>query len=395
MKILMVNKFLHPNGGSETYVFKLGEYLSSIGHEVQYFGMEHEQRCVGNNAEQYTSNMDFHTKNPLKMISYSLKIIYSPEARKKLTTVLNDFQPDIIHINNFNFQLTPSIIYASRDYKKRADKKVKIIFTAHDYQLVCPNHMMHNNDKMTCEECINGSFKGCIKHSCIHQSKIKSIIGAIEGWLYKALRVYKHFDNIICCSSFLESKLKQNPAIKDKTITIHNFVENVEKKDIKKEDYALFFSRFSKEKGIETILSAKNINFICAGSGEYDSALSECEHTTNVGFKSGEELEELIRKAKCSVYPSQWYEGCPFSIMESIMYGTPVVASRLGGMTELIDDGKTGFLFDAGNVEQFENAINKIMQDNALAKQMSDSCLASQFDTIETYTEKLLKVYNS
>lgn len=395
MKILLVNKFLHPNGGSETYIFKLGEYLSSIGHEVQYFGMEHEQRCVGNNAEQYTSNMNFHTHSILKMISYSLKIIYSPEAKKKLTTVLNDFQPDIIHINNFNFQLTPSIIYASKNYKKRAGKKVKIVFTAHDYQLVCPNHMMHNSDKMTCEECINGNYMGCIKHSCIHSSKVKSIIGAIEGKLYRTLKTYKHIDNIICCSEFLESKLKTNPAIKDKTITIHNFVENVEKKDVKKEDYVLFFSRFSKEKGIETILNAKDIPFICAGSGEYDEELNKCSHTTNVGFKTGEELEMLIRKAKCSVYPSQWYEGCPFSIMESIMYGTPVVASRLGGMTELIKDGETGYLFEAGNTNDFTNAINKIIKNDKLANEMSDNCLSNSFDTIEDYCDKLLKVYTS
>lgn len=393
MKILMVNKFLHPNGGSETYIFKLGEYLSSIGHEVQYFGMEHEQRCVGNNAEQYTSNMNFHTSNPLRMISYSLKIIYSTEAKKKLTTVLNDFQPDIIHINNFNFQLTPSIIYAAKGYKKRANKKVKIVFTAHDYQLVCPNHMMHNDDKMTCEECIGGHYGSCIKHNCIHSSKLKSVVGAIEGWLYKTLRTYRHFDSIICCSEFLESKLKSNPDINGKTVTIHNFVDKVEKKDVEKEDYVLFFSRFSKEKGVDTLLKAKDINFICAGSGDYDKELSEAEHIKNVGFQTGEDLEMLIRKAKCSVYPSQWYEGCPFSIMESIMYGTPVVASRLGGMTELIKDGETGFLFEAGNTDDFGKKIKAILDDNELAKRMSENCLENTFDTISTYCEKLIKIY--
>ena len=110
MKILMVNKFLYPNGGSETYIFKLGEYLIQQGHEVQYFGMEHKGRCVGNAINAYTSDMDFHNTFKLKKLIYSIKTIYSIEARKKIRLVLDDFKPDIVHLNNFNYQLTPSII---------------------------------------------------------------------------------------------------------------------------------------------------------------------------------------------------------------------------------------------------------------------------------------------
>ena len=93
MKILMINKFLYPNGGSETYIFKLGEYLEKQGHEVQFFGMEHEGRCVGNRVNAYTSDMDFHGGSKLAKITYPLKTIYSSEARKKIRMVLDDFQP--------------------------------------------------------------------------------------------------------------------------------------------------------------------------------------------------------------------------------------------------------------------------------------------------------------
>ena len=96
MKILMVNKFLYPNGGSETYIFKLGEYLERQGHEVQYFGMEHEGRCVGNHTEAYTSDMDFHGGSKLSKLTYPIKTIYSSEARKKIRLVLDDFRPDEI-----------------------------------------------------------------------------------------------------------------------------------------------------------------------------------------------------------------------------------------------------------------------------------------------------------
>ncbi len=93
MKILMINKFLYPNGGSETYMFGLGDYLQSIGHEIQYFGMEHEGRCVGNNMDAYTKDMDFHGGSKLSKLTYPLKTIYSREARKKIRLVLDDYEP--------------------------------------------------------------------------------------------------------------------------------------------------------------------------------------------------------------------------------------------------------------------------------------------------------------
>ena len=103
MKVLMINKFLYPNGGSETYIFKLGDYLKSQGHEVQYFGMEHEGRCVGNVVNAYTSDMDFHGASKLSKNRYTYRTIYSSEARKKLCLVLDDFKPHILHINNVEY----------------------------------------------------------------------------------------------------------------------------------------------------------------------------------------------------------------------------------------------------------------------------------------------------
>ena len=100
MKVLMINKFLYPNGGSETYIFKRGDYLKSQGHEVQYFGMEQEGRWVGNAVNAYTSDMDFHGGSKLAKLTYPLKTIYSSEARKKLRLVLDDFKAEICHIYN-------------------------------------------------------------------------------------------------------------------------------------------------------------------------------------------------------------------------------------------------------------------------------------------------------
>lgn len=118
MRTLIINKFLYANGGSETYIFKLGEQLQKMGHEVQYFGMEHKGRCVGNRVNAYTSDMDFHGGSKLSKLTYPIKTIYSKEARVQLRKVLDDFQPDVCHLNNFNYQLTPSMILEIVKWRK-------------------------------------------------------------------------------------------------------------------------------------------------------------------------------------------------------------------------------------------------------------------------------------
>ncbi len=393
MKILMVNKFLYPNGGSETYMLKLGEYLKNLGNEVEYFGMEHPDRCVSNSLDLYTETMDFHNSNALKKLKLSIKTIYSKEARAKMFKLLENFKPDVVHLNNFNFQLTPSIIYAVKDYDKKYGRKIKLVYTSHDYQLVCPNHMMmdiHTNTP--CEKCISDGFKSCTKGKCIHNSTLKSVLGTLEAEIYNKNKIYDRIDNIICCSDFIKSKLDTNPIFKNKTTTLHNFIESVDKKETQKEDYVLYFGRFAEEKGIDTLINAKGTEFICAGSGPIEDKVNSAENLTNIGFKTGEELETLIRKAKCTVYPSIWYENCPFSIMESIMYGTPVIASKIGGIPELIDDGETGFLVEPNDSAALEKAIKKL-DDKSLLNTMVQNCLNKNFDNIEAYTTKLLEIY--
>ena len=201
MKILMVNKFLYPRGGAETYMLKLGETLSALGHEVQYFGMYDEKNTVGNACGMYTTNMDFHSTGAARFL-YPFKIIYSAEAKKKIGKVLDDFKPDIVHMNNINFQLTPSIIYA---VKKR---NIPLVQTVHDYQMVCPNHLLFSFDEnKPCNRCIEGSTWNCLKHSCIHGSKAKSLIGVLEAKLYAFLKTYKKVDLYVSPSHFLAQKL--------------------------------------------------------------------------------------------------------------------------------------------------------------------------------------------
>ena len=397
MKILMVNKFLHPNGGSETYIFKLGAYLQSQGHEVQYFGMEHEGRIVGNRVNAYTSNMDFHGGSKLSKLMYPIKTIYSVEARKKIRLVLDDFQPDVCHLNNFNYQLTPSIILEIRKWEKQSGHKCKIIYTAHDYQLVCPNHMCNNpNTHENCEKCLGGNFLNCTKGKCIHSSLAKSAIGTMEATFWKWMGIYKQIDKIICCSHFMKTKLDTYPVLADKTVAMHNFIDPVEEKKVQKKDYVLYFGRYSQEKGIATLIQAAKelpeIPFVFAGSGPLEHLLEGIPNIQNVGFQRGEALETLIREARFTVYPSEWYENCPFSVMESQMYGTPVLGANIGGIPELIRVGETGELFESGNVEELTQSIDVMYKDMIKLGVYYDKCQNIQFDTLERYVKKLMLV---
>lgn len=394
----MINKFLHPNGGSETYIFKIGECLKEYGNEVQYFGMEHENRCVGNNVGAYTSNMDFHGGSKLSKITYPVKTIYSIEARKKIRKVLDDFQPDVCHLNNFNYQLTPSIILEINKWRKENRKTCKIVFTAHDYNLVCPNHMLNNPlTHENCESCLGGHFKNCIKGKCIHSSTAKSIVGAAEAYFWNAKGVYKYIDKIVCCSKFMKRIMDSNPLFAKKTVVVHNFVDDLKYEYKEKENYVLYFGRFSEEKGIRTLLEVckelPEVKFVFAGSGALEDEIRKVPNIECVGFKSGKELHNLISKAKFSVYPSEWYENCPFSVMESIMFATPVIASKIGGLPELVQDGVNGILFEYKNKNDLKNKISELWNDDKKSAELSENCKKTKFLDVDKYYHILVNVY--
>lgn len=396
MKILMVNKFLYPKGGAETYILKLGQILKNHGHEVQYFGMGDERNTVGNEIGAYVTPMDFQT-GVKKNLSAPLRIIYSAEARRKIRRVLDDFQPDVVHLNNIQFHLTPSIILEAEKYRKQTCRRLRIIYTAHDYQLICPSHGLFDSSIQICEKCLGGNYLHCVRKKCVKKSLLKSLLGTVDAYWWKWSKAYSYIDSIICCSRFLKSKLDMQVRFRNKTVSIHNFVDAADEKNVVKGDYVLEFGHLSRDKGTNTLLEAArrlpNVRFVFAGYGEAEKDIERVANAEYVGFKTGEELEQLIREAKVSVYPSEWYENCPFSVIESQMYLTPVIGSRMGGIPELIEEGVTGELFDAGNADSLEAALRKVLFTPGLAEKYSENCKFYQAETWDSYYEKLMAVY--
>ena len=396
MKILMVNKFLYPRGGSESYMLYLAEHLEKIGHEVQFFGMYDENNTVGNDRGLYTQNMDFHSKGLCRFL-YPFKIVYSLEAKKKIMQVIDDFKPDIVHMNNINFQLTPSIIYGIKK------KGIPLVQTVHDYQMICPNHLLYNFDKnIPCEKCAQGSYINCIKNKCIHASKIKSIIGVIEAKFYSLLKTYKKVDLYVCPSNFLENKLLSSKEYyKGKTKTIHNFI-NKEKfsGNIGKTDsYIVYVGRLSKEKGIENIKGAAKLlpeyNFVIAGSGPDEYMLKDIPNVKLAGFLTGDELTSLMAKAKVLLLPSVCYENCPLSILEANALGVPVVTMNSGGMAELVKNGVTGTLVDEPTPEGIARKLKETLENEDYYNSLKENCKNEKDNilSVENYADILTKEY--
>ena len=164
-------------------------------------------------------------------------------------------------------------------------------------------------------------------------------------------------------------------------------------KETEKKDFVLYFGRYSEEKGIMTLIQAakelEDVKFIFVGTGPLVHEIKG-KNITEVGFKTGADLEKLVREAKFSIYPSEWYENCPFSVIESEMYGTPVLGANIGGLPELIQVRKTGDLFESGNKEDLKKKIKEM---EGKAAEYSRNCKNISFDDIEKYCNKLIRIY--
>lgn len=175
MKILMVNKYLYVVGGAEKYMFSLGDELKKQGHEVQYFGISSPKNIAGNDWNITAKCYENSLVQKINLHS----MVYSKSAKKSMDRLLDLYKPDIVHLNNINYQLTPSIIYSAKE------RNIPVVWTLHDCQLVCPSHRMYlEKQSKICTACFDGDFSNCIKNKCIGNSYIKSMIGCAESKRY-------------------------------------------------------------------------------------------------------------------------------------------------------------------------------------------------------------------
>lgn len=396
MKILLVNKFHYLKGGSETYYFELAKLLEEHGHEVAFFSMEHEKNIKTNNKEYFVKEIDMNGKD----ITKALKVIYNKENKKLMLKAIDEFKPDIVHINNFQRQLTASVIDAAKE------RNIPVVYTSHDLQAVCPASAMLCDGKI-CEKCLTGNKFNCAKNKCVKDSAIKSLLSSIEATYYKNKKFYNKIDVIVSPSNFVGNKIKSG-GIETTIKTIHNFVDLNKFKKYKTtdEDYIFYFGRLSIEKGILNLIHAfskqSKGNLYIAGDGPEKENIIDYikEHKLEkrvklLGFLNQDEVKSYISKSSFVVVPSIWYENCPYSIIETLAIGKPVVGAEIGGIPELIEDGKNGYLYKYDDVDTLTKLITKLFKDKELREKMSEESLrlAKEKYNNDVYYKELISVY--
>lgn len=349
MKILLVNKFFYLKGGSETYMFSLAEAFRARGDEIIYFCMQDEKNGDCSTSKFFVSKRttDSKLKNKIKLL---LHIAYSKEAYGKMTELLKKENPDVVILNLVHKQITCSVIDAIKDY----NPNIKILWTMHDLVAVCPAYTMLDGKGQICEKCLGGNFNHCKKNKCIHGSTLMSYLSTYEAKKIKKKGWYNKVDTFICPSQFYADKLKSGNFTKSPIVCLRNPLplDTVYECNDHDDGYILYFGRLSPEKGVKTLIDASvqaNVRLVILGIGPIEAELHEyAKDFANVefkGFQKGQALTDYIKNARCVVLPSEWYENGPYSAMEAMALGKPLIVSNLGGLPELVEDGKNGYIY--------------------------------------------------
>ncbi len=401
MKILQVNKFNYIRGGAEKYFIEISKELEKIGHQVALFSMHHPKNNSSIWDKYFISRISFNEAKLRDRIIAPGRILYSLEARKRFNKLVKEFKPDIIHIHNIYHQISPSILSVAKKYN------IPVIMHLHDYKLVCPNYQLFVDDKI-CYRCRGGKYYNCLKHKCFKKSFWQSFLATIEMYLHhKILKIYKkNITYFIAPSEFMKKTIIDFGWDKNKIKVIYNFSEKMADK-ISDEigDYGLYFGRLSREKGIEILLRALNLSdkknkLKIIGTGPEENNLRKLvkdlklsRRVNFLGYKSGQELQGIIRGARLVYLPSTWNENMPLTLLESLNLRKVVIASRTGGLPELIKDKETGFLFENGNIKELAQIIDD-SYDYDLIKMGLKAKESVENLKIERHLIELLDVYN-
>lgn len=366
MRILLVNKYHYIRGGSETYYFGLAELLKNAGHEVLFFAMQDDRNIPCDESEYFVSNVEFNGDlSTAQKIKAGLRMVYSIEAKKKLEKLITDKKPDIIHINLFHRVLTASIVDTAKKHH------IPVVFTMHDLNCICPNHTMLDHGQI-CEACLHGNYLNCVRRVCFKDSRTKCLMAAVESEYNKLSGLYNKIDLFITPSEFYKVKMMESGLTRSKIVCMRNFLPPSTEyvPNYQSDDYYLYFGRLTEEKGVRTILKAAKllpgIKIKIAGTGEDEAFLHQYATDNHLddqieflGFLSGDRLKDTVRNAKCILLPSEWYENGPYSIMEAMAAGKPVIVSDKGGLPEIVQDGVTGYICESFHPEKLAEAIKK------------------------------------
>lgn len=406
MKILLIDVYNYNKGGAETVCFNTGKMLEEHGHKVIYFTLKWNNNNPSPYSKYFPESKETRT-GVFKQVKNVVNYFYHFEAAKKIEQLIQDEKPDLAHIHLLWGQITPSIFPVLKKYH------IPILFTVHDYRIVCPAYTFRNGKGNICEECQGKYFYKCFTNTCTKGNKIMSAVMAAEQYFRNCFfNPAKYIDGFVYVSNFAKHiQEKYMPVLKNKpNITLYNFSSSIVNtpKKISEDKYFLFFGRLSYEKGVLTLLEAFSKLPQCklkiVGTGPLEKELKgfkeqyQLNNIEFLGYKRGKELEELVSNAHFVIVPSEWYENNPMTIIEAYSVGTPVIGAQIGGIPEIIIDQKTGYQFESGNIKALSEIILKadILNDREY-KAISENTIKFSNENLskDSYWNKLITFYNS
>ena len=393
MKILLVHNFYQSSSPSgEDAVFRVEKELL-------------ENRGSGVRVATYERHNDEIGKYPFfKKITLPFKTTWSHESYREIKHIIKKEKPDIVHFHNIFYLISPSAYYACKD------AGIPAVQTLHNFRLFCVNGLLMR-DGGVCEECTGRlPWRGVI-HGCYRGSRLYSVPVALMESFHRFMGTWgDKVDAYIALTEFGKRKYIECGLPAEKIFVKPNFLSNPPEPDYSNSEYGAFLGRLSAEKGLDTLIDAVKIlqsitpdhfPVKIIGDGPLRRQLEDrlrAERIKNIeltGRKSFDECMELLKGARFMVMPSVWYECFPMTIREAFACGKPVIASRLGSMAELVEDGRTGFLFEPGSSEDLASKIKWMFENKDACIEMGKNARA-EFEakyTAEKNYEILMGIY--
>ena len=392
MKVLLLNNIFYRKGGSEAVFFNTAELLKEAGHEVRFFSISAHENELCEQTPYFAPKLQGFNHIP----SY----FYNVKAARSLESLLKVWKPDVAHIHLVWGGLSPSVIDVLHKFG------IPVVHTAHDYRLVCPAYTFRDSKGRLCEKC-RRTYLSCIFNRCSKGSIPQSIVMALEMRFRKLFHYpVRNIDGFLFVSKFaLYKHIEHDENFKNvKSMVLYNCTEPI--KPEPSSGYFLFSGRLSHEKGCLSLIKAfmqnPALKLVIAGTGPEENALKQMskdfDNISFVGHLDKKSLFKMIASCAYVIVPSEWYENNPMSIIEAYAASKPVIAARIGGIPEIVDNGKTGFLFESGDYLSLCDIL-KICpsSDSDEYKQLclnSFSFFEKEFSAV-SYTDKLIGFYQS
>ncbi len=337
-RVLVVHNEYQQKGGEDRVVEDEIELLRSQGHEVRLFSK---------------NNKSISSINALSMF---FGTIWSRKVETEIRDEIESFEPDVMHVHNTFPLISPSIYWAA------ARTHVPVVQTLHNFRLLCVQAMFLRNDEI-CEDCLGKLPWRGVARQCYRGSAAQSATAIIMLGAHRAIATYRDkVTRFIALSEFAKSKFVASNQISSNQLVVKpNFVDIDFEPAFGNRVGGVVVGRLSREKGLHVLVAAlaqlKQAKFEVIGSGPEQVLLENNAKISLLGWKPKEFLTDKMRAARYLLLPSICYENFPRTLVEAFACGLPVIASRLGALPEIIQEGRNGLLFDPGSAEDLARKI--------------------------------------